>query len=157
MTQSAFGTSRRNALHRILFSAAALVLTVAAAEAASYRSQVSGFGQVVALDAIGQADADVATAQAQASATGVQPDASGADRRERTNARGDVRAGAEERGAEGVERGRFKGEVTGGASQVGCGRGFPSGEPALPRIAALFHEPPPTPARRPAPRRWPRP
>jgi diguanylate cyclase (GGDEF)-like protein/PAS domain S-box-containing protein len=31
MTQSAFGTSRRNALHRVLFSAAALVLTMAAA------------------------------------------------------------------------------------------------------------------------------
>jgi hypothetical protein len=33
--------------------------------------------------------------------------------------------------------------VTGGASQWGCGSGFLSGEPALPRIAALFHEPPP--------------
>ena len=31
-----------------------------------------------------------------------------------------------------------------GASQWGCGSGFLTGEPALPRIAALFHEPPPS-------------
>ena len=41
-----------------------LGLTAVPAQAANYRAQVSGFGVVTALDAIGQSDADVVTAQA---------------------------------------------------------------------------------------------
>ncbi len=41
-------------------------LATAPVQAANYRAQLSGFGVVMALDAIGQADADVVTAQAAA-------------------------------------------------------------------------------------------
>lgn len=42
-------------------------ITVVAAQAANYRAQVSGYGQVMGLDATGQTDADMMTAQAAAS------------------------------------------------------------------------------------------
>jgi hypothetical protein len=44
-----------------------LGLATAAVQSASYRAQISGYGVVMALDAIGQSDADVVTAQAAAS------------------------------------------------------------------------------------------
>jgi len=43
-----------------------LGLATAPVQAASYRAQISGFGVVMALDAIGQSDADIVTAQAAA-------------------------------------------------------------------------------------------
>jgi hypothetical protein len=49
-------------------------LAAAPVETTTYRGQVSGFGMVMALDAIGQTDADVVTAQAAAAQSGAAAD-----------------------------------------------------------------------------------